>query len=99
MLRLSDFPNYETYTDINHAYSNFINKLTLSIDKIAPTKVMRPKNRSEDWFDSEIFNAIRIRNKYLKKFKKTRLVKNEEEFKEKQTIVRNLVNFKKKKLF
>ena len=28
MLRLSDFPNYETYTDINHAYSDFISKLT-----------------------------------------------------------------------
>ena len=99
MLRLSDFPNYETYTDINHAYSDFISKLTLSIDQIARTIVRRLKNMSEDWFDSEIFNAIRIRNKYLKKFKKTRLVKNEEEFKEKQTIVRNLVNFKKKSYF
>ena len=66
MLRLSDFPNYETYTDINHAYSDFISKLTLSIDQIAPTKVMRLKNGSEFQFDGEIFDAIGIRNKMLK---------------------------------
>ena len=93
MLRLSDFPNYETYADINHAYSDFISKLTYSIDQLAPTKIMKMKNGSEDWFDSEIFNAIRIRNKKLKKFEKIRLVKDEEEYKGSKTIVGNLINF------
>ena len=55
--------SYETYCDINHAYSDFIGKLTNSIDKVAPTKVIRLKSRSEDWFDGEICNAIKIKNK------------------------------------
>ena len=99
ILRLCNFPNYETYGDINHAYSDFIGKLTNSIDKVAPTKVIRPKSRSEDWFDGEICNAIKIKKKRLKKFKRTRLAIDEEHYKESKTTVRNLINFKKKSYF
>ena len=76
-MRLFDFPNYETYGDINHVYSDFIGKLTNSIDEVPPIKVIRLKSRSEDWFDGEICNAIKIKNKRLKKFK--RLVIDEEQ--------------------
>ena len=82
-----------------HTYSDFISKLTRSIDQITPNKVIRLKNRSEDWFDSEICNAIRIRNKRLKKFKKTRLIIDEENYKESKKTVRNLINFKKTSYF
>ena len=99
ILRLCNFPNYETYGDINHAYSDFIGKLTNSIDKVAPTKVIRPKSRSEDWFDGEKCNAIKIKKKRLKKFKRTRLAIDEEHYKESKTTVRNLINFKKKSYF
>ena len=37
-LRDLDFPNYETFTDIDLAYSDFIEKLTKLIDTIAPLR-------------------------------------------------------------
>ena len=42
-------------------------------DKVAPIKERRIKRNSQEWFDSEISEAIKNRDKLLKKFKKSRL--------------------------
>ena len=42
-------------------------------DKVAPIKERRIKHNSQEWFDSEISEAIKNRDKLLKKFKKSRL--------------------------
>ena len=43
------------------------------MDKVVPTKELRIKNNLQDWFDSEIAEAIKTREKFFKKFKKKNL--------------------------
>ena len=48
---------------MNDAYSNFIQKLTEIIDKVAPLESKRIKRNSQEWFDSEILEKLIIRDK------------------------------------
>ena len=43
------------------------------MDSVAPIKEIRIKNNIQEWFDNEIAEAIKIREKYFKKFKKSSL--------------------------
>ena len=54
------FPNYELYTDVNVAYSDFIDKLMSVINQIAPLKEVRVKSRTEEWFDGEVAESIKL---------------------------------------
>ena len=65
--------SYENVVNINGAYSNFIQKLTSVIDEIAPCKTKRVKGNSKEWFDSVVSEGINNRDKLFKKFKKSRL--------------------------
>ena len=47
-LKKVKFPNYEKFININETYSNFIQKLTSVIDKIAPSKTKSVKGNTED---------------------------------------------------
>ena len=67
-----NFPYYSKFTNINDAYSDFIGKVSLTIDKIAPMKEIRIQNSSKEWFDEEILEEIEKRDKLLAKFKKSR---------------------------
>ena len=53
-LRMINFPDYEYFSDVDIAYSDFIQCITPVINKITPFKKIRIKNYSRDWFDSEI---------------------------------------------
>ena len=48
---------------MNDAYSNFIQKLTEALDKVAPVKSKRIKRDSQEWFDSEISEKLIIWDK------------------------------------
>ena len=54
-------------------YSDFLNKIWDSRDSVAPIKEIRIKNNTQEWFDNEIAEAIKVREKYFKKFKKSNL--------------------------
>ena len=73
-----DFPNYESFGDVNEAYSNFFQKLMTVIDKIAPYKSKQVKGNTQKWFDGEVLEKLNLRNKLFKKFKKSRLHINKE---------------------
>ena len=53
-----NFPDYEYFNDVDIAYSDFIQRITSVINKIAPFKEIRIKNYSHDWFDGEILDKI-----------------------------------------
>ena len=72
-LRKINFPEYSNFKDINDAYSDFTDKVTSVIYKIARIKEMRVKNNLQDWFDAEIKEEIERRDKSFAKFKKSRL--------------------------
>ena len=82
-----NFPDYSKFTDINDAYSDFIGKVSLTIDKIAPMKEIRIKNSSNEWFDEEILEEIEKRDKLRAKFKKSRQPSDSQNYK----IARNKV--------
>ena len=52
------------------------------INTLAPLKEIRVKSRTQEWFDGEILNAIKVRNKNFKFFKKLRLVLDEQIYKD-----------------
>ena len=56
--------------DANAAYSDFINNYYTIINQIAPFKEGCVKNRTEEWFDGEVAESIKARDKLFKKFRK-----------------------------
>mgnify|MGYP001792126289 FL=1 len=95
-LESSNFLNYENFEDIDEAYFDFSRKLTSVIDKVAPMREIRVKNNSPEWFDREISEALKSRHLNFKKFKKSRSVPDEKNFKTSKYICRNLIKNKKK---
>ena len=65
--------NYQNHNEINEAYNDFIQKIMSVIDKVAAVKERRVKQNSQEWFDGEIVNGIKNRDKLFKKFKKSKL--------------------------
>ena len=70
-LKQLNFPNYETFDDVNGTYSNFFQKIMTVIDKIALYKNKRIKVNTQKWFDSEVLEKLNARDKLSKKFKKS----------------------------
>ena len=66
------------------------------IEKVAPVKNKRIKRNSEEWFDSEISKNLTIRDKFFKKYKKTRLHVDKEIYKRARYSVQNFIAKKKK---
>ena len=95
-LNSSNFQNYETFDNIDNAYSDFISRFMAAIDKVAPLREIRVKNRTQDWFDRDIFQAIKSRNEKLKKFKKSRLIIDQENLKKSKYLVHKMIKSKKR---
>ena len=81
------------------AYEDFINRTMSVIDKVAPEKKVRIKGNNQEWFDNEVHEAIRKRDKLFSKFKKTRLDIDNKNYNESRNIVQRLIKRKKKILF
>ena len=89
------FRNFENFINMNEAYWNFIQKLTSVIDEIAPCKTKRVKGNSKEWFDSVASEGINNRDKLFKKFKKSRLPLDQENYKKARYEVKKLIPKKK----
>ena len=72
-LKTVQFPNYNIFSNVNVAYSDLLNKISDTIDRVAPRKEISIKNNTQEWFDNEIVEAIKIRENYFKIFKKSNL--------------------------
>ena len=66
------FPNYETFDDVNEAYSNFFQKIMTVADKIGPYRNKWVKGNTQKWFYSEVLEKLNVTDKLLNKFKKSR---------------------------
>ena len=62
-LRKVNFLNYERFSNIDAAYTDFLNKLMKIINEIAPSKEIRIKNSNQDWSDREVADLIHVREK------------------------------------
>ena len=92
-----NYPDYQTFSDINKAYANFITHLTTVINIVAPIKDITVKNDSQEWFDGEIQEKIYTRNKLYKKFTKSKLQIDRNLFIQARNDVQNLIKAKKKR--
>ena len=74
---------------------NFLN----IIDSVAPINELRIKNNTQGWFDNEIADAIKIRDKYFKKFKKSNLHIDYDFYIEAKYNVEKLIKQRKKEFY
>ena len=72
-LKKVNFPNYELFTDVNEAHSNFFKKVRAVIDNIEPCNTRRVKANTQKGFDGEVLENVNIRDKLFKRFQKSRL--------------------------
>ena len=98
-LKKINFPDYNIFSNINIAYKDLVEKILIVVDKIAPCKVLRVKNNTQDWFDSEVAEAINLRERRLKHFKSTKLHTDEELYKEAKYHALKLIKEKKKQFY
>ena len=59
-LKTVQFPNYNIFSNVNVAYSDLLNKISDTIDNVAPIKEIRLKDSKKEWFDNEIADAIKL---------------------------------------
>ena len=90
-LRKVKILNYERFSNIDAAYTDFLNKLMKVINEIAPSKEIRIKNNNQDWFDREVADLIHVREKLFLKFKKSKLHIDEEIYKKIRNQVQKLI--------
>ena len=95
-LRKINFPDYSIFSNVNITYKDLVKKILSVVDKIAPCKVLRVKNNTQEWFDSEVAEVIDLRDKRLKPFKSTKLHVDEELYKESKYQTQKLIKEKKK---
>ena len=70
-LSVTEFPDYSTFDGVNGAYSDFLTRFMYAIDSISPVKQVRIKTNTKPWFDGIVLEAIRVRDKLRKKYKKS----------------------------
>ena len=92
-----NFPNYSEFDDVNKAFVDFSDKLTQTVEAIAPYREFRVKGHTEDWFDGEIMERIKNRDKLLKKYKKSKLEVDHKIYSEAKLIVSTLIKKQKNK--
>ena len=90
------FPDYENFVCVNKAYSDLTSKIFDVVSKLAPTKTIRVKNNTNEWF--EIAEKIAARDKLLRKSKISKLNVDEIPYKEARNTVQALIKDKKRKL-
>ena len=95
-LQKVNFSNYERFSCIDAAYTDFLNKLMKVVNKVAPSKDIRIKNTTQEWFDREIVELIHARKKLFFKFKNSKLHNDEGNYKKVKYRVQNLIRKKKK---
>jgi len=89
------FPDYSIFENVNEAYSDFVTKFMSVIDSICPLRQVRIKTNTKPWFDGNILEAIRVRDKLRKKHKKSGLQVDFEMFKDAQKYAKKLTKLKK----
>ena len=94
-----NFPDYNIFYNVNIAYLDLVGKILSVVNKIAPFKDLRIKHNTQDWFDDEVAEAIKLREKRLKIFKSTKLHIDEELYKESKYVAVKLLENKKKKFY
>lgn len=85
--------------DVDKAWCSFKCMYLEVVDKLAPFKVVRIKQRTEPWIKDDILEAIRMRNKKYDSFRRNKDDQNWGEYKKVRNEVSRLVVYAKKAYF
>ena len=80
-LQDAKFPNYDIFSNVDIAYEDLLKRLSSAIESVAPLREVRIKNNSEDWFDGELRDKIKERDQLFRKFRKSKLQRDENLYK------------------
>ena len=94
-LQKVNFSNYERFSCIDATYTDVLDKLMKVVDEIAPSKEIRIKNNTQEWFDREVSELIHACEKLFLKFKMSKLHIDEKYHKKIKYQVQNLLRKKK----
>jgi len=95
-LTICDFPNYANYVDVNEAYLDIVEKTSDIINNIAPMKEICIKNNTAEWFDEEILEGIRARDKLFSNFKKSKSNVDNKNYNKARNQLQELIKRKKR---
>jgi hypothetical protein len=95
VLKDVNWDNVLKIENVDVAWDTFKTSFLAVIDKVAPVKEVRLKQRTEPWFDSELLELIQERDKTLYKYKKSNRCDQELYIQYKK--LRNKVQYKTKK--
>ena len=98
-LRKLEFLNYERVSNIDAAYTDFLNKLMKVINEIAPSKETITRSINQDWFDREVADLIHVREKLFLKFKKSKFHIYEEIYKNIWNQFQKLIKKRKRSFY
>ena len=79
------------FSNIDAAYTDFLNKLMKVINEIVPSKEIRIKKNNQEWFDRGIADLIHVREKLFLKFIKSKLQMDEETHKKIRNQLQKLI--------
>ena len=65
-LKTVQFSNYNIFLSVNVAYSDLQNKISDTIDRVAPIKEIRIKSNTQECFDNVIVEAIKLAKNFQK---------------------------------
>ena len=77
-----DLPDYSTFNCIDAAYTDLATALQDIVNEVAPMKDFQVKGNSKPLFDSDIMEAIKVRDKLKERFLRAKLHVDHEHFKE-----------------
>ena len=98
-LQKVDFSNYKRFSCIDAACTDFCNKLMKVVNEIAPSKKIRIKNNTEEWFDREISELIHTHEKLFLKSKMSKFHIGGDNYKKVKYQVQNLIRKKKREFY
>ena len=68
-LKTVQFSNYNIFLSVNVAYPDLLNKISDTLDRVAPIKEIRIKRNTQECFDNVIVEAIKLAKKFSKNLK------------------------------
>ena len=98
-LRKLEFLNYERVSNIDAAYTDFLNKFMKVINEIAPSKETITRSNNQAWFGREVADLIHVREKLFLKFKKSKLHIYEEIYKNIWNQIQKLIKKRKRSFY
>ena len=75
-------PNYDSFDNLDLAFSDFNSRFKSVVNAIAPIKTVRIKNNTRKWFDGQNAEKIQKQEKLYKNFKLTELHVEEDTYRE-----------------